>query len=91
MLVLMVAGLPACATPPSEPLPRPEPIVRTVETKVPVRMPCEVADVPTRLHSFDTAKTVMAIDDKVKLLLADRIEREAEARELRAALDGCRH
>jgi hypothetical protein len=57
---------------------------------VPVRVPCEVAPVPRALYPFDTAKIEMALDDKVKLLIADRLEREATERELRAALDGCR-
>jgi hypothetical protein len=64
--------------------------VREVEVKVPVRMPCEAPDIPVPVYPFDGAKVTMDLDDKTKLLLADRLVRQGEVRELRAALDGCR-
>ena len=81
--VLLLAG---CATS----APSPEPIVRTVEVKVPVAVPCEAPAIERPTYSFDSAKVEMQLDDKVALLLADRLQREGTERQLRAALEGCR-
>lgn len=68
----------------------PEPVVRTVEIRVPVPVPC-VIDLPDPVYS-DTAEALRNAPDifeRVKLLLAGRVERQAQDDAERAARRAC--
>lgn len=81
LLALLALG--ACAT-----TPRIE--TRTIEVKVPVPVPCTV-DVPPPVYSDTDAALRNAPDhfERVKLILAGRIERDAYTQVTIAALQGC--
>src|SRR5512133_2046163 len=72
LLLCLCALLSACGSTPRTP----EPIIQTVEVKVPVREPCKAPDIAMPSYPFDSAKVEMALDDKTKLLLAERLVRE---------------
>lgn len=81
LIALLLAG---CAHQPTEP------IIRTVEVRVPVRVPC-VIDIPEPLYS-DTPEALRAapnLFERVKLLLAGREERAAHDELERAARRAC--
>lgn len=76
--------LTACAT-------RPEPVIRTVEVKVPVAIPCAADPGPDPVYP-DTDAALRAapnILERTRLLLAARLLRMAREAELKAAVAGC--
>jgi hypothetical protein len=80
-------SLTACATRPAEP------IIKTVEVKVPVAVSCVPADLRQEPSYPDTDATVRATagpDDLIKLLAAGRLLRDQWLREIRPVLKGCR-
>ena len=84
LALLALLALTACASAP----PRVE--VRTVTVQVPVAVPC-VVDVPAPVYS-DTDEALLAAPDlfeRVKLLLAGRIERAAHDNVETAARAAC--
>jgi hypothetical protein len=64
-------------------------VIKTVTVEVPVRVPCKVEVPAPKQYAFGLATKEMPIDDKVRLLLVERIERAMTEKELRAALEGC--
>lgn len=81
-LILLVLG--GCAAA------QPEPIIRTVEVRVPVPVAC-VVDVPEPVYS-DSREALRAapnVFERVKLLLAGREERAAHDETERAARRAC--
>lgn len=82
LLALLTLG--ACASAP------PRVDVRTVTVQVPVAVPC-VVDVPAPVYS-DTDEALLAAPDlfeRVKMLLAGRVERDAHAEVMTAARAAC--
>jgi uncharacterized lipoprotein YmbA len=67
----------------------PEPIIRTVEIKVPVRTPCTPAPVPAPTYTADTVDLASNIFELVRALLVDREERKATETKLRGAIASC--
>lgn len=82
--LLALVALAACATTP----PRIE--TRTVEVKVPVPVPCAI-DVPPPVYSDtdEALRTAPDIFERVKLLLAGRLERDAHDQIETAARAAC--
>lgn len=81
LIALLLAG---CAHQPVEP------IIRTVEVRVPVPVPCAI-DIPDPVYS-DTPEALRAapnLFERVKLLLAGREERAAHDELERAARRAC--
>lgn len=84
LALLALLTLTACASAP----PRVE--VRTVTVQVPVAVPC-VVDVPAPVYS-DTDEALLAASDlfeRVKILLAGRVERDAHDNVETAARAAC--
>jgi len=78
LLIFLILVLPACTS-----LPR----VETVKVAVPVR--CEIVPIEKPILYFEQAKPEDSLYDKVKLLLAERIERIAYEKNLEAGLMAC--
>ncbi|WP_091739794.1 hypothetical protein [Phenylobacterium immobile] len=85
-LILTVFAGAGCAT-------APEPVVRTVEVKVPVSRSC----IPTTLRQEPTfpdtdaaLRATAGPDDLIKLLAAGRLLRDQWLAEVRPVLRGCR-
>lgn len=55
---------------------------------MPVAVVC-APQVESKAYSFDSAQPEMDVDVKVKLLVADRYQRQIVEAELRAALSAC--
>ena len=85
LIVLSSLMLAACATKPAR---APEPIVRTVEVKVPVPVVCK-AQVDVTPYAFDDVPIGLELDDHVRALLVDRLQRQQTEKLLRAALKAC--
>lgn len=60
-----------------------------VEVKVQVPVPCQVREPEPPAYLFETARPQQPLDDKVKLLLAERRQRQQYENELRDALRRC--
>lgn len=78
--------LAACAT-------RPEPVIRTVEVKVPVPVSCVPVSLRQEPSYPDTDAALKATKeggDMLRLLAAGRLLREQWLREVRPVLKGCR-
>ena len=58
------------------------------EVHVPVPVKCQVVVQKPQFH-FDSAKKEMTIFEKVKLLVAERLQRQAYEAELELALESC--
>lgn len=85
LAMIAALALASCA----KPIP-PEPIVRTMTVQVPVPVPCAV-DVPDPDYS-DTDEALRNASDlfeRVKLLLAGRLERDAHDQTEKAARAAC--
>lgn len=88
--MLVAILLTGCAT---RPLRQPEPIIRTVEVKVPVPQPCPALQRIRPAPAYpDTAKAIQGAADifeRVKLLLAGRELRIAREASAEAAMGAC--
>lgn len=80
---LTVAG---CAKPPT-----PEPIVRTVEVRVPVAVACDPRVGPDPLYADNDQALAAATDvfEAMRLRIAGRLQRIARVDIMNAALAGC--
>lgn len=88
--LILSALLLASCTP--TPRPAPEPIVKIVEVKVPIAMPCD-PDVGPEPAYVDTPEAIASAPDifaRAVLLLAGRVQRIARDEVKTAALDECR-
>lgn len=83
--VAVAVSLTACATD------NPPPPVQTVTVKVPVPVPCDPHLSPSPVYADSDAAIRAAPDlfERVKLLVAGRLQRIARERELQAAVEGC--
>jgi len=74
-------------------LPDPEPIIKTVEVKVPVTVPCPALESLGQPPAYpDTRQAIEAAPnllERVKLVMAGRELRAARERALNAALEAC--
>lgn len=89
VLILSALLLASCT---STPRPLPEPIVQTVEVKVPIAVPCD-PDIGPEPAYVDTPEAIAAAPDifaRTVLLLAGRIQRIARDEVKTAALAECR-
>lgn len=81
----------ACASGPA--LPPPEPIIRTVEIKVPVQVPCPALEKlgaePIYPDTDAALKAAANLFERVKLLMAGRVLRMARGAAVAAALASC--
>lgn len=76
-------------------VPTPEPIVRTVEVKIPIvqRVACVGSDFPASPEYPDTRETLLAAPDaaaRYQLLIAGRDARNARLIEAEAVIEACR-
>jgi hypothetical protein len=90
VILLALLALCGCATTPP---PVPEPIITTVEVKVPVTVPC-VPDgynkkAPAYVDSDPALKAAADAAERYQLLWGGRAQRIARERENEAALAGC--
>lgn len=70
--------------------PMPEPVVRIVETKVPVAVPCKVAlTEPKHPDTVAAIKAAPGAEDRYQLIAAGRQIWIAWTNQLEAALKGC--
>ena len=85
-LVAVLVAMGGCATTQT-----PEPIVRTVEVRVPVAVPCAADPGPAPAYPDTPSALRGAVDlfERTKLLLAGRELRIAREAKLTAALRGC--
>jgi hypothetical protein len=65
-----------------------EPVVQTVEIKVPVPVPCRI-HVGKPKFAADHSNLNENIDNQAKTLLVDREQRKAYERKLEAGVKGC--
>lgn len=87
-LVLLISGCAHVTAPP------PEPVIRTVEVKVPVAVPCKALDQlgPSEPAYPDTDNALTSaanIFERVKLLLQGRAQRSARLEQYHAAKGSC--
>lgn len=78
-LPLMGASCPEQPSPPS-----------AVEVRVPVPVPCKVAEPECQVPAYNGAKKEQPMDDRLKLLRAEAIEQADCIRRYREALASCR-
>jgi hypothetical protein len=75
------------------PPPAPEPIIRTVEVRVPVPQPCPILDrlgpAPTYPDTAEALRAAPNLFERVKLLVAGRALRIAREAALIAAAQAC--
>jgi hypothetical protein len=86
LVIAAVWGLAGCAT-------APEPVIKTVEVKVPVAVSCVPANLRQEPSYPDTDAALRATagpDDLIKLLGAGRLLRNQWLREVRPVLKACR-
>lgn len=90
-ILSMILALSACAATPAE---RPEPIIRTVEVKVPVVQPCpalEALGPSPEYPDSDAALTAAPnLYERVKLLIAGRLLRMTREANMSAIVQACR-
>jgi hypothetical protein len=86
--ILAAVALAGCSTPRP-----PEPIIRTVEVRVPVMVRCEPHLTPAPAYPDDAASLRAAPDvfRAAQLVMAGRVLRDARITELQAALEACSH
>lgn len=87
LALLPLLALAACATA------KPEPVIRTVEVKVPVAAECVPKTLPTPPTYPDTAqalKTAPGAADRYQLLAAGRLLREQRLAEVEPIIAVCR-
>ena len=86
LLIACLLALGACA-----PRPAPEPIVRTVEVRVPVPVPCrpDVGPEPVYADSPEALAAAPDVFEAMKLRIAGRDQRRGREAVLSAALAGC--
>ena len=87
-LVLLLSG---CAHVAASP---PEPVIRTVEVKVPVSVPCPALEQlgptePAYPDTNDALSSAANIFERVKLLLQGRAQRDARLQQYHAAKGSC--
>lgn len=89
--VLLVASaalmLTACGTA------RPEPVVRTVEVRVPVYTSCvpkNLGPAPTYVDSDEALRQAAGPDERYRLVIAGREQRKARSGEVEPVIDLCR-
>ena len=91
LALIPLLALAACATGPRTP---PEPIIRTVEVKVPVVQPCpalEALGPPPAYPDNDAALAAAPnLYERVKLLLAGRVLRMTREANMAAIVQACR-
>lgn len=91
LIILAALALGACGG--RVTMPPPEPIIRTVEVKVPVAVPCKaLADMGDETAYPDAPAALQAaanIFDRVSLLLQGRVLRDARLAEYQAAKRSC--
>lgn len=80
--------LTACGT-----TPPPEPIVRTVEVRVPVFTSCvprNLGPAPTYVDSDEALRQAAGPDERYRLVIAGREQRKARSGEVEPVIDLCR-
>lgn len=78
---LLAAVLAGCATENT--------IVRTVEVKVPVPVPCRIEPIERPAFAFDAVTPAYGLYEKGRALLAEREQRIAYEARLEAAITAC--
>lgn len=90
IVLLLLILLTGCATTQSPP---PEPVIRTVEVKVPVPQPCKALDElgaePSYPDTDDAVRGAPDLFERVKLLLQGRLLRQARLGQYKAARSSC--
>lgn len=81
VLCLLLAG---CAGQVAEP---PEPAVVRVE--VPVQVPCRTERVPRPAFAVDALPIGAGVDEQMRALRAERLQRKGYERRLEAAIEAC--
>lgn len=87
LALLPLLALSACATTP------PEPVIRTVEVKVPVAVACvpkTLAGPPTYPDTAQALKAAPGAADRYQLLAAGRLLRAQRLAEIEPVLEACR-
>lgn len=87
LLLLPILALAACGTVPKEP------IIKTVEVKVPVAVACvpkTLSDPPTYPDTAQALKTAPGAADRYQLLAAGRLLREQRLAEVEPIIAACR-
>lgn len=69
--------------------PPPEPVIKTVEVKTPVPVPCKAEVTVTKSYADEAAETLADIRDQVAALLMGRAQRKADVERLTGAVVGC--
>lgn len=82
--ILVALALAGCKT-----VSTPEPVIRTVEVKVPVAVPCRPKLPPEPVYAADVAPLDQNIFEQAKTLLVDREQRKERAAIEKAAREGC--
>ncbi|TXH54313.1 MAG: hypothetical protein E6Q97_11185 [Desulfurellales bacterium] len=90
-LIFLPIALSGCAA--HVTAPPPLPVVRTIEVKTPVAVPCkpieELGDEPSYPDTTPALQTAADIFARVKLLLQGRALRDARLRRYKAAKESC--
>jgi type IV pilus biogenesis protein CpaD/CtpE len=71
----------------------PEPIVRVIETKVPVAVSCvpaSLGDEPAYVDTSETLRAAAGPEDRFQMIAAGRIQRDAWLAKVRPVLKACR-
>lgn len=85
-VALLVEGIGGCTrTPPPEPIIQ----IKTVETKVPVPVPCKSEVTVHKSYSDAAAEFLTDIREQVNALLQGRKERMADTERLKGGVVGC--